>query len=109
MKPSIINLNAYKAPGSRVFTGRDRGQYVRDKSKIDELTAAGEMIQLVIPDDIYSINPSFLEEFLVNAVQKLGKVGFSQRFSIVNNGEYKVDKDLQEAIDRILRHDHALI
>lgn len=106
---SIIDLNNYKAAGSKVFTGRDRGQYVREKSNVDKLASEADTIELVIPDDIYSINPSFLEEFLVNVVQKLGKAGFWQKFVIVNTGDYKITSDLDEAIDRILRSNHALI
>lgn len=109
MKYLTINLNSYKAPGSKVFTGRDRGQSVREKSKIDQLAQGEDPIEVVIPEDIYSINPSFLEEFLVNVVQRLGKIAFFNKFKITNKGEYKIDKDLDEAIDRILRQDHALI
>ena len=109
MKYLTINLNSYKAPGSKVFTGRDRGQSVREKSKIDQLSEGQNPIEVVIPEDIYSINPSFLEEFLVNVVQRLGKTAFFKKFKIVNEGAYKIDKDLDEAIDRILRQDHALI
>jgi hypothetical protein len=109
MKYSIINLNSYKAPGSKVFTGRDRGQYVREKSQIDQLSKGENPIEVIIPEDIYSINPSFLEEFLVNVVQRIGKTAFFDKFKITNKGEYKIDKDLDEAIDRILRQDHALI
>lgn len=105
----VIDLNKYKAEGSKVFTGRDRGQSVREKSKIDSLAEQSGNIQIIVPEDIYSINPSFLEEFLVNVVQSLGKVGFWKKFSLENKGEYKVDKDLNEAIDRILRTNNALI
>lgn len=92
-----------------MFTGRDRGEQDRKLSKIDSIVKDFDKIEIVIPDDIYSINPSYLEEFLVNVVQKLGKEGFFSKFIISNNGPYKIDKDLNEAIDRILREDHALI
>ncbi|MEX2231056.1 MAG: DUF4325 domain-containing protein [Cyclobacteriaceae bacterium] len=105
----VIDLQEFRTPGSKVFTGRDRGEQDRKRSKIDELVDKPGKIDLIIPPDIYSINPSYLEEFLVNVVQKLKKDGFFNKFKIVNNGPYKISRDLNEAIDRILREDHALI
>ena len=105
----IIDLQNFRTQGSKVFTGRDRGEQDRIASKIDQFAAKKDKIDLIIPEDIYSINPSYLEEFLVNVVQVLKKDGFFKKFNIVNNGPYKITKDLNEAIDRILREHHALI
>jgi hypothetical protein len=104
----IINLQDFRTPASKVFTGRDRGEKVRKESKIDNLVGQSDPITIVIPEDIRSINPSFLEEFLVNVVTKLGKAGFYKKFQLDNKGRYKVEDDLNEAIDRILREENAL-
>jgi hypothetical protein len=104
-----IDLNDFRAKGSKIFTGRDCGEQDRKASKIDALTTQFDKIELLIPEDIYSINPSYLEEFLVNVVLQLGKDGFLKKFTIINNGPYKITRDLHEAIDRILRENHALI
>lgn len=104
-----INLSSYRTPGSKVFTGRDRGQQDRLASNIDDLIEKHVKIQIVIPEDIYSINPSYLEEFLVNVVTHLGRDGFFKKFDIENNGPYKIDRDLKEAVDRILRVENALV
>ena len=103
-----INLQNFRTPASKVFTGRDRGEKVRKESKIDTLTEQNDSITIVIPEDIRSINPSFLEEFLVNVVTKLGKDRFYTKFQLDNKGRYKVEDDLNEAIDRILRVENAL-
>jgi hypothetical protein len=108
MNNLIIDLQDYRTPGSKVFTGRDRGVEVRDKSKIDKLITQGGKITIVIPNDIRSINPSFLEEFLMNVVTKLGKIVFMEKFYFENLGRYKIHDDLEEAIERILRQENAL-
>jgi hypothetical protein len=108
MPKNTINLQDYRTPGSKVFTGRDRGEKVRKDSKIDSIAEQNDSVTIIIPEDIRSINPSFLEEFLVNVVTKLGKAGFFAKFKFENNGRYKVDDDLNEAIDRILREENAL-
>lgn len=108
MKKAKIDLNDFRTTGSKVFTGRAKGGEVRKGSKIDELEAKNDEVEILIPTDIYSINPSFLEEFLVNVVSKLGENGFKNKFKFVNEGDYKIIKDLEEAVERILREENAL-
>jgi hypothetical protein len=107
-KVYIIDLQDFRTPGSKVFTTRPRGVEVRNKSKIDTIEPNCDKITVIIPSDISSINPSFLEEFFENVVTKLGEARFYQKFSFVNEGRYKIDIDLNEAIDRILREESAL-
>ncbi|MBM6856618.1 STAS-like domain-containing protein [Caecibacteroides pullorum] len=87
---------------SRVFTGRDRGEVVRDKSNIDKIFDTCDKITIIIPKDVYSITPSFLEEFFVNIVKKYGKKTFLSKIQWVDNG-YDISSQLDEAIERILR------
>lgn len=109
MKSIKIHLQEFKSPGSKVFTGRPKGLEVRTNSKIDTLETQNDEITIVIPTDIYSINPSFLEEFLVNVVSKLGAEKFMDKFKFQNEGEYKIDQDLADAVERILRKENALV
>ena len=74
-----ILLENHRTKGSKIFTGRDRGKFVRQESKIDELEKCNYEIIIVIPDNLYSINPSFFEELFVNVVSKLGK-----KISLIN-------------------------
>lgn len=110
---AIINLEHFRTPGSKVFTGRDRGIEVRNKSKIDEIEASSseDIISIIIPEDIRSINPSFLEEFLSHVVKKLGKEAFFKRFSFDNKSEryQSFDSDLEEAVESILKSGNSLI
>lgn len=107
-KNNIIKLSDFQTHGAKVFTGRDRGAEVRSKSEIDFLEEVSDKIIITIPENIYSINPSFLEEFLVNVVIKLGKITFQEKIQFESEGEYQIDEDLLEAIDRILRKKNAL-
>lgn len=108
-KVSTIDLQTYRTPNSRVFTGRDRGIDVKEKSGINNIEAQSDEVIISIPEDIGSINPSFLEEFLFDVVVKLKAEVFLKKFKFVNNGRYKIDTDLQEAVERILREETALI
>jgi hypothetical protein len=108
MPNTTINLQDFRTPTAKVFTGRDRGEKVRRDSNIDSLLDGDGLITIIIPEDIRSINPSFLEEFLVNVVSTLGKKGFFEKFQLENKGRYKVEDDLNDAIDKILREENAL-
>ena len=109
MNPPLINLEDYRTPGSKVFTGRDRGEEVRQKSHIDDLVNVNPEVVIEVPADIWSINPSFLEQLFYNIVPKFGKEGFYQRIKFHTAGlGYDIAKDVEEAIDRRLRKSNAL-
>lgn len=102
----IIDFENYRSRQgkvlSRVFTGRDRGEIVRKESNIDALFKECEHITIIIPKDIYSITPSFLEEFFVNIINNYGISGFEEKISIEDNG-YEIGTPLSEAFARILQ------
>lgn len=107
-KDNQINLEKFRVEGAKVFTGRDYGEFVRNESKIDEIEPKFNEVDFIIPDNIYSINPSFFEELFINVVKRLGKEKFLKKFHFLNNGDYNYEKPLNEAIDRILRKRTAL-
>lgn len=108
MKEAIFDLEDYRAEGSKIFTGRDKGKYVRKESKFDEMEKENDKIYFIIPNNLYSINPSFFEELLINVVTKLGKNKFLEKYEFQNKGEYNYKRPLLESIDRILRENNAL-
>lgn len=109
MKANItIDLAQFQSPKSRVFTGRDRGAQVRKDSKIDKLEEENELITVVIPDGLFSINPSFFEELFEHVVVKLGREKFFAKFSFENKSDFNFQIPLTEAIDRILRESSAI-
>lgn len=111
---AIINLEQYRSEDktrrikSKVFTGRDRGEMVRKASHIDELETQNDQIIIEIPEDIYSINPSFFEELFLHVVLKLKKDAFLAKFSLRPHGEYDFQNEFMEAIDRILNDTTAI-
>jgi hypothetical protein len=103
-----INLEDFRTPQAKIFTGRDRGEQVRKDSKIDEIENLFDSIDFIIPANLYSINPSFFEELFVNVVTKLGEEKFLKKFNFINEGSYNFQKPLTEAINRISREQTAL-
>lgn len=112
-KDNLIYLEDYRAVASdgsiaKVFTGRDRGEDVRNASKIDSIEAKYDRVKIIIPNQVFSINPSFFEELFINVVSKLGKEKFRSKFVFESMGEYDYERSLSEAIARILRSTTAI-
>ncbi len=112
-KNNLINLEDFRVKGNdgriaKVFTGRDRGEDVRKASNIDEIEKNYDKVEIIIPNNIYSINPSFFEELFVNVVLKLGREKFNEKFNIIFEGDYNFERPLSEAITRILRNKTAI-
>ena len=111
-KDNTINLEDFRAKDghkiSKVFTGRDRGLYVREQSKIDEIEQSYDEVKIIIPNNIYSINPSFFEELFVNIIKRLGKENFMKKIHFTSEGDYNYETPLNEAIERVLRKNSAL-
>lgn len=108
MSVYVIDLEKYRSPGAKIFTGRDRGEEVRNKSEIDRYADEFDIIEIHIPAGLFSINPSFFEELFINVVKKYRNQGFFEKFKFKNDGEYPYEKPLKEAVSRILRENTAL-
>lgn len=106
---NIINLEDFRTHGAKVYTGRDRGRKVREDSNIDSIEATNDEVNIIIPDNVYSIIPSFFEELFLHAVLKLGKEKFLKKFKFKSEGNYKYEKPLYQAIERILREEKTAI
>ncbi|WP_462342093.1 DUF4325 domain-containing protein [Phocaeicola plebeius] len=102
---NIIDLENYRTQlgsvKSRVFTGRDRGEDVRKRSNVNKIFDDNDIVVVKIPSDVYSITPSFLEQFFYDVVKKYGKDRFLQMIQWETNG-YNIEGPLDEAIDRII-------
>jgi hypothetical protein len=103
-----IDLQKHLFQKALIFTGRDRGREVRKNTEINKLESENDKVIIQIPHNIITISPSFLEEFFYDVVKKLGKEGFKAKFSFENPGDYKIERNLETAIKRILRTGNAL-
>lgn len=105
---NIINLEDFRTPGAKVYTGRDRGKQARKDSRINEIEIEYDSVKIIIPKNVYSIIPSFFEELFLEVVLKLGREKFLKKFEFESQGTYQYEKPLNEAIERILRKNTAI-
>ncbi len=107
MEAYIIDLDHFRPDNSRVLSSRPWGVAARDRSGIDEALESDKIIEIHIPSDIVGITPSYLQEFLENAVVKLGSHNFSNRVRFISGGKYQIEHDLDEAMSRILKAENT--
>lgn len=94
-------MDNYRTKGSRVFSGRDRGYSLRKKLKLDEVDCAKENIEIIIPEDIISLNSSFFLGLFGKSVRTLGRSEFRSKYNFVCNEFIK--KNIYDAIERALK------
>ncbi len=98
-----INLRSYRPSSATSYSGRPQGEDVRKKLKLDIEDALAEPIQVIIPNDTSSFNPSFFLGLFFKSISKLGVDRFSRKYDIIfetNNDELKkiLSKDIQDGL-----------
>lgn len=98
----VVDLDEYRTPGGRVFSGRDRGEMVRKAARLDELDLEDSTIRVVVPDDVFSVNSSFFLEMFGPSIRRLGEEEFRRRYQFEGPNLDRVMRDgIREALLKI--------
>lgn len=100
----IVDMNDYRSEGGRVFAGRERGTNVRRSAGLDAMDKTGEIVEVKVPDDVYSITPSFFGALFGPSVRKLGsKESFLKKYRFTCE-EYIREEIEVGIVDALKRH-----
>ncbi len=103
--PTIIDLQKYASENNTSFSTRTMGIKVRNESHIDELVKEHDNVTIYVSNNIDSVSIPFLEELFRNVAHTLTLDGFKRKIKFDNQGAYKIDFYVSEALSRILRED----
>lgn len=78
-----IDLTPFRGSKSTLFTGRPQGEAARKKIKLDDWDDNDIEVDLLIPQDTTSFNPSFYLGLLFNSIKKLGVDRFTRKYKLV--------------------------
>lgn len=93
-----INLEQFRNPGSKVFSGRIQGKETREKLDLDRLDEEkGTIIIITIPKDTWSFNSSYFLGLFGPSIRKLGKEDFEQKFRFVCDND-EINEDIKQGI-----------
>lgn len=80
---TIIDFSGIEGP---VYTGRDRGERLREKFKVNELDNLDSVINVIIPSETYSISSSFFLGLFGPSIIKLGSTdAFFKHYKFITN------------------------
>lgn len=78
-----INLNDCRKKNSKVLSGREEGYGYRKKFKIDTIDEEESSVEVIVPDDLYSINISFFLGLFGESIRKLGEKRFREKYEFL--------------------------
>jgi len=65
---------------AKVYSGRERGKYWRQQFGLDRLDSDDSSVEVLIPEDILSVNLSFFLSLFGESVRYLGSEGFRSKY-----------------------------
>lgn len=89
-----------------VFAGRERGRYWRKRFKIDKLDTQPETVDVIIPNDVISLNISFFLNLFGESVRLLGRDGFVKHYHFICDPI--LEPLISQGIDQSLKQSNAL-
>ena len=99
-KKMTLNLDNYRTKRCRVFSGRDRGEQVRKAAGLDEADATDSIIEIIIPDDILSVNSSFFLGLFAASVKRFGENKFREKYTFISSELHLAD--INDGINRAI-------
>ena len=101
----IIDLNKHGGP---IYTGRDRGEQLRMKLGLDRLDSEGHEVEILVPEQTYTITSSFWLGLLTPSVKMYGtKERFFEKYQFKMPDRFQ--KKFQYCIDRALAPQTGII
>jgi hypothetical protein len=103
MPSALIDLNiARTSPQAKVFAGRERGKYWRERFGLDALDASPDPVRVIIPLDIVSLNISFFLNLFGKSIRTLGRQEFIAHYIFESDPVLRplIDQGIEQALKR---------
>ena len=97
----IIDLGRYCDSGSLVISGRPKGEMLREKLHLDVEDEQPNIVEIIIPSHVISLNSSFFLGLFAPSVQKLGMEKFDAkyRFRAIPEIHEDIEEGKREALE----------
>lgn len=91
-----IDLNQCRKKDSKVLSGREIGVKWRKNFLLDNIDNSDKEVEIIVPDDLYSINISFFLGLFGDSIRALGAECFKKKY------KFKCDAFLRKNIDKYI-------
>lgn len=103
----VIDLNkARTSPQAKVFAGRERGKYWRKEFNLDEVDKEEGTVEVLIPEDIISLNISFFLNLFGESIRRLGRENFRTHYHFTSDPI--LEPSIAQGIEQALKRSSAL-
>jgi hypothetical protein len=96
-----IDLGKYRSSSAIVLSGRPRAVRIRELLELDAEDRKPTRVQVVIPEDILSLNSSFFLGLFDRSIKSLGVRRFEEKYQFICTAVIRedVDKGKREAVN----------
>ncbi len=101
-----INLNCHRSKDVIVFSGRPKGQALRQKLELNAFDKTPDTAVVNVPDDVVSLNSSFFLGLFAESVKSLGEKQFRTKYIFECPDEIR--EDIDDGIQQALRESNPL-
>ena len=95
-----IRLGQFKQSEEKIFTDRDKGIEARKKLDLDRLEENEDVIKVLLPTDIWTVNPSFFGGLFEQSIKK-----YHERFWDKYRFLYTDSSELSESVRASIEYD----
>ena len=99
--PLNVQLGQFRTGTGRVFAGRDRGKYCREKARLDKADGENRPVVVHVPRKTYSINSSFFLAMFGPSIRHHGPEQFLELYTFTGwDAKRTVEDAIREARSR---------
>ncbi|MCM1179253.1 MAG: hypothetical protein NC347_03275 [Clostridium sp.] len=98
-----IKISPYRRSGAKIFTSRDNGINARSELDLDALDQKSEIINVLIPSDTWSINPSFFGGLFEDSIKFYGDA-FETHYIFLYNDKSVLNEALKKNIENNINY-----
>jgi hypothetical protein len=106
-KVKKVYLSKFKESEEKIFINRDNGLEARKELELDELEQEDVTIQVLLPGDIWAINPSFFGGMFEESIKKFQNDFWNKYQFLYTNGDHvnaAVQSSLNYDYDYVIKH-----
>lgn len=102
-----IRLGQFKRSEEKIFTDRDNGIKARKTLDLDKLEEENDVINVILPSDVWTVNPSFFGGLFEQSVKKY-RDKFWDKYIFLSTDNQELSESVKESIeydfDYVLTH-----
>lgn len=93
-----IKLGQFKRSEEKIFTDRDKGIEAREKLELDRKEETEGIIEVLLPKDIWTINPSFFGGLFEQSIKKYHEE-FWDKYKFLYTDKSELSDSVKASID----------